>query len=146
MPEKRERTFSDVRAVDDEIRRHTAELVAAYNSANLDRALSYFAPDVIYMPPDRPAMHGLEDLRKHLAYVFAEGIKLVALTRVAYASGNEMAMQRGDYLRRIPRGDHHVLAQRGSYEATWRMQSDGEYRVTSLIFGRGTMVPNGRQA
>ena len=145
MPEKRERTPDDVRAVDDEIRRHTADLVAAYNSANLDYALSYFAPDVIYMPPDRPAMHGLEELRKHFSYVFAADIKLVMLTRTAFASSGEVAMQRGDYHRRIPQGTHHTSEQRGSYEATWRLQSDGEYRVTSLIFGRGTMVSNGRQ-
>ena len=145
MPEKRKRTPAGARAVGDEIRTRTADLVAAYNSANLDGTLAFFAADVIYMPPDRPAMQGLESLRRHLSYVFATGVELVTLTRDEFASAGEVVMQRGHYHRRTPRGDHHTAEQHGKYEATWRLQPDGEYRVTSLIFGHGRLETNGRR-
>jgi ketosteroid isomerase-like protein len=143
MPEKRERTTESARAVGDEIRKHTADLVVAYNAADLDRTLAYFAPDAIYMPADRPAMLGVELLRKHLSHVFASGVELVALTCDEFASAGEVVMQRGHYLRRVPRGDHHTVEQRGTYEATWRLQPDEEYRVTSLIFGHRRLESDG---
>ncbi len=145
MPEKRERAPENVRAVGDVIRERMTALVAAYNSANLDRTLSYFAPGAIYMPPDRPAMHGIELLRKHLSNVFAAGAELVSLTRDEFVAAGEVAMQRGHYHRRLPAGERHTLEQRGSYEATWRLQSDGEYRVTSLVFGHERLESNRRQ-
>jgi len=88
MPEKRERTPEDVRAVDDEIRRHTADLVAAYNSANLDHALSYFAPDVIYMPPDR-------ELRGDVAITIGRGVPGDVLDIRARDHGVEWASNQG---------------------------------------------------
>jgi ketosteroid isomerase-like protein len=145
MPEKQARTPENVRVVSEEIRRRTADLVAAYNAANVNDTLSYFAPGAIYMPPDRPAMHGLEAMRDHLSLAFVTRVELVILTREAFASSGEIVMQRGHYHRRVALGGHNTLDQHGTYEATWRVQTDGDYRVTSLIFGHASIAPNGHR-
>jgi ketosteroid isomerase-like protein len=120
-----------------------ADLVAAYRAGDLGGMLSYFAPDVIFMAADRPASRGLPDLKRYLERAFEHGVELISLSSDRFVSAEEVAVQSGRYHRRVPRGDGEAVDETGSYELTWRMQDDGEYRVTSWTFTREPL-PNGR--
>jgi len=53
-------THDDVEA----IKRVGEEFYAAVNVGDLDRRMATMAPDAIIMPPDRPAIHGKEEMRR----------------------------------------------------------------------------------
>ena len=145
MAEIRRATPDNLRAVGDQVRTRIAELVAAYGAADLERTLSYFSPDIVFMPADRPATRGLAALRRHLERTFASGVELIALTKDYFATAEELAVQRGTYQRRLKSSDGAPIEQCGSYELTWRLQDDGEFRVTSWIFTRAESPLNTRR-
>jgi ketosteroid isomerase-like protein len=133
-------TPDHMRATADRIRRKTADMVSAYASGNVEAAAAFFAHDVVYMPADRPALLGIEALRHHFELTFAAGISMISFVREDFMASGEIALDRGRYHRRVPRGRFETLEQRGTYSATWRIQRDGQYRVTSLIFGQATVT------
>jgi ketosteroid isomerase-like protein len=142
MPEKR-RTPDSLRVVGDRIRVQISDLVAAYRAADIEGMVPFFAPDVVFMPADRPGSSGVPALRRYLERTFAQGGELVALGSDHFVAADEVAVERGTYHRRIPRADGATTDEIGRYELTWRLQDDGEYRVTSWIFTRAAHSPNG---
>ena len=124
---------------------HIADLVAAYTAANLEAMLRFFAPEVVFMPADRPASSGLPALRRYFTRTFGNGEEFIALQSDHFVSAEEVVSDRGKYHRRVPRPDGDSMDETGSYEMTWRLQDDGEYRVTSWIFTRGEHSPNGNR-
>ncbi len=136
MPENRRATPDRLHSVDTRIRVQISDLVAAYRMGDVDSMLPFFAPNVIFMPADRPAARGLAALRQYFARTFVLGEALISLDSDRFVVADGVAVDRGTYHRRAPRGGGHPSAETGSYELTWRRQDDGEYRVTSWIFTR----------
>jgi ketosteroid isomerase-like protein len=145
MAEMRRATPENLRAVGDRVRTRIADLVAAYGASDLEGTLSFFSPEIVFMPADRPATRGLDALRRHLERTFASGAELIALTKDYFATHEELAVQRGTYERRITQAEGPPIEQHGSYELIWRLQDDGEFRVTSWIFTRAESPLNGRR-
>jgi uncharacterized protein (TIGR02246 family) len=143
MPDNRRATPESLRRLGDRVRTQIADLVAAYRAADLQAMLSYFAPDVVFMPADRPAARGVAAIRRYFERNFANGVELIALHSDGFVSAEEVAVQRGTYTQRIAHADGEPTEERGSYELTWRLQDDGQYRVTSWIFTRGDYAPKG---
>jgi uncharacterized protein (TIGR02246 family) len=141
MPENRRATPESLRRIGDRVRAQIADLVAAYRAADLQAMLAYFAADVVFMPADRPASSGVPSIRRYFERNFAHGVELISLRSDGFVSADEVAVQRGIYTRRVPHSDGQSTDETGSYELTWRLQDDGEYRVTSWIFTRGAHPP-----
>lgn len=110
--------------------------VGACNAGRIDEALSFFAPDAVLIPADQPGVRGHAAIRENLMKAFRERITFVSLTMHQFVATGEIAVQRGNYERRMPSDRGDVISQHGPCEVFWRRQEDGQFRLTSLRFGQ----------
>jgi uncharacterized protein (TIGR02246 family) len=79
------------------IERTTAELLAAFNSADVDRVISVWAADGVLMPPNHPAVHGRAALEEYFRRVFERSkLEFTFTTSEIFVDGNT-AIQRISY-------------------------------------------------
>jgi beta-lactamase regulating signal transducer with metallopeptidase domain/ketosteroid isomerase-like protein len=64
-----EKLLGDIRAAAD-------KMAAAFNARQLDALMSFYAPDMIDMPPGEPAIVGAEAMQKTYPPLFASGLQL----------------------------------------------------------------------
>ena len=132
--------------VDDDvkaIKKLGEEFFAAVNAADLDRRMATMAPDVIIMPPDRPAIMGKEEIRR-LSQEYAASFEeqcSVAFDEVETAGhwGFARAMVTGRRTSKVGGEVENV-----SLKNLWifKRQSDGKWKFWRIMFN-GAM-PLGR--
>jgi len=69
-------TEIDTKAIFDEITNIENQLTAAYQAGDVDKCMSYYAPDATVMDQGVPILTDLESIRKDLAESFADTTKL----------------------------------------------------------------------
>ena len=69
-------TKIDKQAIFDEIVNIENQLTAAYQAQDIDKSMSFYAPDAIVMGQGVPIQHGLESIRKGCETEFADTTKL----------------------------------------------------------------------
>jgi uncharacterized protein (TIGR02246 family) len=127
-----------VSTVDDDvkaIKKLGEEFFAGVNAADLDRRMATMAPDVIIMPPDRPAIMGKEEIRRlsqEYAAIFEEQCS-VAFDEVETAGpwGFARATVTG---RRTSKAGGEV--EKVSLKNLWilKRQSDGKWKFWRIMF------------
>lgn len=69
-------TKTDKQAIFDEIVNIENQLTAAYQAKDIDKCMSFYAPDAIVMGHGIPILNGLESIRKDIETEFADTAKL----------------------------------------------------------------------
>jgi len=81
----------------DAIRKVDADFVAAFNAKEIDKILSMYTDSSVFMPPNAPALRGIDPLKSFFADLFARGGADLKMDPVDLAGAGPIAYQSGTY-------------------------------------------------
>jgi ketosteroid isomerase-like protein len=116
--------------------------LAVFTNGNADSVVHVFTPDVIVMPPNEPAVRGIDSLR-----VWAQRMNQQFTISGRYPSSDVVAMgdwavQRHTYdLSMLPKTGGPALAERGKGIHVYHKQTDGRWLVAQDIWNADAAAP-----
>jgi uncharacterized protein (TIGR02246 family) len=123
-------------------------LGTSYAEANLakdaDAVAAVYATDAIEMPPNRPAIVGVEAIRASYQSAFESGMESTefTVTSVAIDGMNGLAFDRGTWSwTGTPPGMSEPVTETGKYLTIARRQEDGSWLWTADIWNSDTPIP-----
>jgi ketosteroid isomerase-like protein len=79
------------------IRQMDTEFVEAFNAKNLDKLLSLYAENSVFMPPNKPMLRGKEPLKSFYGDLFGQGANGLVLEPDEVSGHGPIAYQSGGY-------------------------------------------------
>jgi uncharacterized protein (TIGR02246 family) len=126
----------DTRAADERaIREADSAWSAAAEARDLDRYLSYFAPDASSFRPNAPIATGLEAIRKAWVQPFAAaGYVSWKTAKVEVSRAGDLGYAFGAYQSMSKDVKGEPLAHRGKYLSVWKKQPDGKWKAVADMY------------
>lgn len=128
---------TDTRAADEAtLRKLDDEWSKAAGAKDLEKTVSFFADDILIMPPNSPVLQGKEAARAMWKAMFAVpgfggGWKA---TRAEVAKSGDLGWTTGPYeITEIDRNGK-PMTDKGKYLAVWKKQSDGTWKCVADMF------------
>ena len=121
----------DIAADEAAIRRVDAGLVAALNTRDVDRWLSFFAPDAKMMPPGALPIEGKEAIRNFIGELLTIPDFFVAhhLQSVEVSRGGDLAWVSYSYELTVKDPSGKPVTEKGKDISIYRKQSDRSWKV-----------------
>jgi uncharacterized protein (TIGR02246 family) len=130
-------TAPDTRAQDEAaIRAAETAWSAAAQAKDLEKAISYYAPDGSTLAPNEPRATGTAEIRKAWdSMLSAPGMNLSWTTgSVDVARSGDMAYSTGAYTMSLTGPDGKPMSDRGKYATIWKKQADGNWKAVVDVF------------
>lgn len=121
----------DTRAADESaIRDAETSWSAAAGAKDVDRFVSYYAPDAVLLPPNAPVASDPASIRKAIGELLAlPGLNLSwSTTKVEVARSGDIAYSYGTYVMKLTGPDGAPMEDRGKYATAWKKQTDGSWK------------------
>ncbi|MGK7391062.1 MAG: YybH family protein [Candidatus Cyclobacteriaceae bacterium M2_1C_046] len=102
-----------------------------YKEGKIDSAATVFAEDVVQMPPNSPALRGIDDFKKEWKRLVQEGTWLFDLNAQEVRHSGDLAMELGKYtLDFNPDEDSKIpsFSDKGNYVVLWEKRN-GEWEI-----------------
>ena len=132
-------TEIDFKAISEEIVNIENQLTAAYQAQDIDKCMSYYAPDAILMGHGIPSLNGVESIRKDIETEFADTTKLWKThtwknEQIEVAASGDMVIVRGSSVlnMKTPGGIKEV--KKKGLEIFKKM--DGEWKTFLCIYNK----------
>jgi uncharacterized protein (TIGR02246 family) len=121
----------DTRAADERaIREADSAWSAASAAKDIDRWLSYLAPDASIFPPNSPTIAGSEAIRNSVVQGFASPGNMNSKTdKVEVSRGGDLGYASGTYEFTFNDAKGKPITDRGKYLTLWKKQSDGKWKA-----------------
>jgi ketosteroid isomerase-like protein len=138
-------TFDNVRVVSPDviaIEEVLNQYAVAVNAGDLELWLSLHADDVVKMPPDEPAIFGIEDLRANNEFAFDNlTLEMVLYPEEAHVDG-DLGFARGNYTLLItPKAGGDTAFVDGKYLTILKRQADGSWKISHDCFNSNVPPP-----
>ncbi len=120
------------------------DLEAKWTTAkDVDTWASYYAEDVVTLPPNAPAANGKAAARAALAPMFATpGFSLTfKATKVQVAQSGELAFSYGTYTMTMNDAKGAPTTDKGKYVTVYRKQADGSWKSIVDTFNSDLPLP-----
>jgi uncharacterized protein (TIGR02246 family) len=122
----------DTRAADEAtIRNHIRDWAAAAKSKDLDKFLSFYAPDGVLMVEGTPDARGTAGLREGAEALFKDPNFALSFEpdSVVVSRSSDMAYETGHYTLSVTGPAKKPITVPGQYVVVWRKQADGTWKV-----------------
>jgi len=124
-------TLSDI----DIIARRRAEFVAAFNREDITVMSDILSDDHIGMPPNRPALNGIDDCRAFWRAGFAAAESRFSTTAESLEVVGDLAVDRFRWsVDSAPRNGGEPIHDEGKNIWIWRRQPDGAWKLAQAIW------------
>ena len=117
------------RADADAIRKTAADLTAAFNAKEVDKIVSFYADNSVFMPPNAPLMRGREPLQSFYSGIIKRGAAKLELNPEEVNGHGPIAFESGTYSMTYEKGDRD----RGKYVRILR-NTAGHWRTEKMIW------------
>jgi len=119
---------------DKSIRAAVKAMEAGVLAGDADKTVAMYAADATLMPPNEPAVKGIDAIRKWFGGMLAAGkVKLDINVDDVLVSG-DLAVERGNWaLNMVPNGATTAVTDRGKYIVVWQKR-DGKWQAVNDIF------------
>lgn len=125
----------------DVIRKNANDFAAAASHGNVDGMMAFYADDVIFLPPNAPAMHGKDAVRQFWTGFTSLGAIDAALTTDDVIQSGDLAAETGHFdLTISPKGGGAPIKDSGKYLVVWR-NIGGEWRIVRDTFNSNAAPP-----
>ncbi len=118
------------------IRKQDADWSAAAQSKDLEKSVSVYAEDAVFLPSGAPIATGKMQIRDAWSHLLAlPGVELkFAPTNIQVAKSKDMAYDVGTYQLKVNDAQGNQTTQIGKYVVVWKKQADKQWRVVADIF------------
>ena len=117
------------RAEAEAVRQTAADLSAAFNAGQVDKIISLYADNSVFMPPNAPLIRGREPLQSFYAGMIERGASQLELTSEEVNGHGPLAFESGTYSVNYPKGGRD----RGKYVRILR-NTAGRWRTEKTIW------------
>jgi uncharacterized protein (TIGR02246 family) len=127
----------DTRAADElAIREADSAWSAAEVAKDLDRMLSYYAPDASVFGPNAPVVTGLEAIRKmnERNYAIPGWTLSWKATKVDVSRGGDLGYAFGTYEFTSKEAKGKSTTDHGKYLTVWKKQADGKWKAVADMY------------
>ena len=123
------------------IRASVKAMEAGVVAGDADKAAGMYASDASFMPPNEPAVKGIDAIRKWFAGMLAAGkVKLDINPDDVLVSG-DLAVERGTWaISLMPTGATTAATDHGKYIVVWQKR-DGKWQAVNDIFNSDVPLP-----
>lgn len=122
-------------ADEESLRGHLDRLIEAFNAQDLETAFSFYADDIVRIPPDAPVIVGLDAFREAAGgdqegeYILDE----YEVRRVDVSGDlGYMLITYSEHF--TPSGGGEAIPSSGRWATMWRRQDDGSWKMTAEIW------------
>lgn len=125
-------TPKDTRAADEvAIRQQSMAWSNAAQSHNVDKALSFYAPDAIVLPDGKPIAPTQDAIRSGWQALLSDNSLTLSwkTTAVGVAKSSDIAYEYGSYALDTTGKDGKISTETGKYLLVWKKQPDGSWKV-----------------
>ena len=122
---------ANVEADSESIRRQAAAWFQAIADKDLEKTLSFYAPDAQYLAAGRPAATTADERRRYWAEDYATpGFSSdEKTTAIEVARAGDLAYQRGTYVLSAHDGTGKPMQATGKFVVVWKKQSDRQWKA-----------------
>jgi len=122
---------ADVDAEAAAIQSLATEWFKAIAAKDLEKTLSFYAPEAQYLSGGRPAASTPEERRKLWVEDYATSgfSSEEATAMIEVAQSGELAFQRGTYLSKAQNEQRRIITTTGKFLVIWRKQASGEWKA-----------------
>jgi uncharacterized protein (TIGR02246 family) len=106
---------SVIRQIGDQWARH-------WNARDLDKVVTMYAPDAVYLPPHHEAVHGRDSIREYLRTPLAHGVSDLSFDVSYIKQSGSVAWDVGTYRMRVPETNGTTREDRGKYLTVWKRE------------------------
>ena len=117
------------RADADAVRQSAADLTAAFNAKQVDKIVTFYADNSVFMPPNAPLMRGREPLQSFYTGMIERGASNLELTPEEVNGHGPLAFESGSYSVTFDKGTRD----RGKYVRILR-HTAGYWRTEKTIW------------
>ena len=131
-----QKSASDTRAADEAaIRAADATTLKAAQAKDVDRAISNYAEDAVWLPPNAPSVQGKQAIRAGWSQLLAiPGLSIDwNMEKVDVSRSGDLAYTYYKYQMTIP-VQGRAITDRGKDLAVWKKQSDGSWKMIADTF------------
>jgi uncharacterized protein (TIGR02246 family) len=109
------------------------------NSGDLDRWLALWTEDGVQMPPDEPAITGIDSIEARNAAMLDRFTFDIGITNQEVETAGDWAFARGTYRARLmPKNGGRPVSIDGKYMTILARQPDGSWKIHRDIFNSNT--------
>jgi uncharacterized protein (TIGR02246 family) len=130
-------TASDTHAADEAaIRAADAATLKAAQAKDVDRVISNYADDAVWLPPNAPVVQGKQSIRAGWSQVLATpGLSIDwHIEKVDVARSGDLAYTFYKYELKIRGQDGKAITDHGKDLAVWKKQGDGSWKMVADTF------------
>lgn len=119
-----------IAAAQDAIRTASAESVKAAKAKDLDKTVSYYAPNAIMFGVGAP-VQGIENIRKVWQQLLATPNLQMNLTTISVEASRsgDLGWEYGSFQSSGTDNKGKTVTQAGKYVVIWRLQADGSWKI-----------------
>ena len=119
-----------------DVRTVSMSWVLAINAKDIDKTLSFYAPDATVYPPGAPAASTPEQRRQVWTQEFAlSGFRLdITASSVEAAASGDLAVETGSFVLGGFDKQGKSFATKGKYVCVWKRQKDGSWKAYQDIW------------
>jgi uncharacterized protein (TIGR02246 family) len=133
-PGEQSPAMADTRAADETaIRAGDADFVKAAETNDLDKAMSLYADDAVFLGSGVPAQVGKENIRKVIqGLLAAPGLHFtVNITSVTVARSGDLAMDQGTVEETATDKKGKTVTNTSQYVLVWKKMPDGSWKIAA---------------
>jgi uncharacterized protein (TIGR02246 family) len=121
----------DTRAADEAtIRAADAEWVKAAAAKDLEKCMSYYADDAVFLSSGAPAAVGKDNIRKNIQGLLAAPVQMnVSVASVDVARSGDLAMDRGTVEATVTDKKGKSSTSTSEYVLVWKKMADGSWKI-----------------
>jgi len=118
------------------IRKLDAGWSAAAQSKDVEKSVSVYADDAVFLPSGAPIATGKAQIRDAWSHLLAlPGVDLkFAPTKIEVAKSKDMAYDVGTYQLKVNDAQGNPTTQIGKYVVVWKKQPDKQWKAVADIF------------
>jgi uncharacterized protein (TIGR02246 family) len=121
----------DTRAADEAtIRAADADFVKAAAAKDLEKAMSYYADDAVFLSSGAPAAVGKDNIRKNIQGLLAAPVQIsITVASVDVARSGDLAMDRGTVDATMTDKKGKSSTSTSQYVLVWKKMADGSWKI-----------------
>lgn len=133
QPQQKLAEMPDTRAADEAaIRAADADFVKAAAAKDLDKCMSLYADDAVFLSSSSPAMVGKDNIRPVIQRMLAAPMQLTVNTAsVDVARSGDLAMDRGTVEAAVTDKKGKTTTQTSEYVLVWKKGADGVWKIAA---------------
>ena len=133
QPQQKTAEMPDTRAADEAtIRTADADFAKAAAAKDLDKCMSLYADDAVFLSSGSPAVIGKDNIRTAIQRMLAAPMQLnINVASVDVARSGDLAMDRGTVEAAVTDKKGKTTTQTSEYVLVWKKQADGSWKIAA---------------